>query len=283
MRIKIAGLGFGEKNAITLETIETIKSSENVILRTKEHPSVAILNEMGIKYTTCDDLYNSCDSFEELYEKIADRVIESAKKMDTVYVVPGAPSILESTVDKLLNLYDDIEIIEAISFIEPCVTASKVNVADGLTMIDAVELKLYNINPNFNLLITQLWNEFIISEAKIELTNIYGDYYEVIAIYSAGLKSEEKRIKLKIYEMDRVLTPDIRLSIMIPKKPNSNFQELLSKTYEKNLNVTSEMFIEDEDLAKLTQNLINNYRNLKDQMYELGVVENEILNYLSQL
>ena len=194
MKLTIVGLGFGEKKGITLEAIEKIKSSSNVILRTKHHPTVELLDEMGIKYKTCDELYEKANNFEELYRSIAKKVLEESREKDTVYVVPGAPSILESTAFHIIKDEPDVEIVEAVSFIEPCVTASKVDIGEGLVMVDAVDVNFFNLNPNFNIMITQLWNEFIISDVKLALMEVYGDEYEIEAIYSAGLR-ERKRLR----------------------------------------------------------------------------------------
>ena len=228
MKLTIVGLGFGEKKGITLEAIEKIKSSSNVILRTKHHPTVELLDEMGIKYKTCDELYEKANNFEELYRSIAKKVLEESREKDTVYVVPGAPSILESTAFHIIKDEPDVEIVEAVSFIEPCVTASKVDIGEGLVMVDAVDVNFFNLNPNFNIMITQLWNEFIISDVKLALMEVYGDEYEIEAIYSAGIKGEEEVKKLKVYEMDRILKPDIRLSLVVPTYKGNNFLQLLN-------------------------------------------------------
>ncbi|MFR7836146.1 MAG: nucleotide pyrophosphohydrolase, partial [Ezakiella sp.] len=68
MKLTIVGLGFGEKKGITLEALDTIKNSSNVILRTKHHPTVELIDEMGIEYKPCDEFYEKADNFEELYK-----------------------------------------------------------------------------------------------------------------------------------------------------------------------------------------------------------------------
>lgn len=277
MKLTIVGLGFGEKKGITLEAIEKIKSSSNVILRTKHHPTVELLDEMGIKYKTCDELYEKANNFEELYRSIAKKVLEESREKDTVYVVPGAPSILESTAFHIIKDEPDVEIVEAVSFIEPCVTASKVDIGEGLVMVDAVDVNFFNLNPNFNIMITQLWNEFIISDVKLALMEVYGDEYEIEAIYSAGIKGEEEVKKLKVYEMDRILKPDIRLSLVVPTYKGNNFLQLLNDVSNCDNFKNIDKFDMDPELKSAVLKLSESYKNLKNLVDEGYFEMNEVI------
>ncbi len=277
MKLTIVGLGFGEKKGITLEAIEKIKSSSNVILRTKYHPTVELLDEMGIKYKTCDELYEKANNFEELYKSIAKKVLEESREKDTVYVVPGAPSILESTAFHIIKDEPDVEIVEAVSFIEPCVTASKVDIGEGLVMVDAVDVNFFNLNPNFNIMITQLWNEFVISDVKLALMEVYGDEYEIEAIYSAGIKGEEEVKKLKVYEMDRILKPDIRLSLVVPTYKGNNFLQLLNDVSNCDNFKNIDKFDIDPELKSAVLKLSESYKNLKNLVDEGYFEMNEVV------
>lgn len=277
MKLTIVGLGFGEKKGITLEAIEKIKSSSNVILRTKHHPTVELLDEMGIKYKTCDELYEKANNFEELYRSIAKKVLEESREKDTVYVVPGAPSILESTAFHIIKDEPDVEIVEAVSFIEPCVTASKVDIGEGLVMVDAVDVNFFNLNPNFNIMITQLWNEFIISDVKLALMEVYGDEYEIEAIYSAGIKGEEEVKKLKVYEMDRILKPDIRLSLVVPTYKGNNFLQLLNDVSNCDNFKNIDKFDIDPELKSAVLKLSESYKYLKNLVDEGYYEMNEVV------
>lgn len=277
MKLTIVGLGFGEKKGITLEAIEKINSSSNVILRTKHHPTVELLDEMGIKYKTCDELYEKANNFEELYRSIAKKVLEESREKDTVYVVPGAPSILESTAFHIIKDEPDVEIVEAVSFIEPCVTASKVDIGEGLVMVDAVDVNFFNLNPNFNIMITQLWNEFIISDVKLALMEVYGDEYEIEAIYSAGIKGEEEVKKLKVYEMDRILKSDIRLSLVVPTYKGNNFLQLLNDVSNCDNFKNIDKFDIDPELKSAVLKLSESYKNLKNLVDEGYFEMNEVV------
>ena len=54
---------------ITLDTWEKITSTDKLILRTAIHPTVAELDKRNVVYTACDDFYEKCASFEEVYKQ----------------------------------------------------------------------------------------------------------------------------------------------------------------------------------------------------------------------
>ena len=149
--ITIAGIGFGEKNAVTIEAIKAMKEADKVVLRTVHHPSVDLLREEGIDFEALDYMYETIDDFEELYQSIADYVFDQAKEKNICYVVPGSPSIAESTVKRLREMTDDIRYIEAVSFIEPCFSLAKIDPVEGALFLDAMDVDIGNINPRLNL------------------------------------------------------------------------------------------------------------------------------------
>ena len=75
MKLTIVGLGFGEKKGITLEALDTIKNSYNVILRIKHQPTDDLIDEMVIEYKTCNEFYKKADNYDELYKNIVKKVL----------------------------------------------------------------------------------------------------------------------------------------------------------------------------------------------------------------
>ena len=74
--------------------------ANRVILRTERHPAAS---EVGRRreVTTCDDLYEAAETFEEVYEAIVDRVLAAAEAGPVVYAVPGSPLYGERSVTLL--------------------------------------------------------------------------------------------------------------------------------------------------------------------------------------
>ena len=55
--ITVVGLGPGSAGHLSLETMAVLKSGGKVILRTAVHPTVKELERSGIKFTSCDAVY----------------------------------------------------------------------------------------------------------------------------------------------------------------------------------------------------------------------------------
>ena len=100
--IHIAGLGPGNPDQLTKETIDLLGSGRPVYLRTAIHPTVAWLNARQIPYTAFDDLYDTLPTFEAVYGAIVSALVAAGTE-DIVYAVPGNPLCGESTVMMLLK------------------------------------------------------------------------------------------------------------------------------------------------------------------------------------
>lgn len=100
--VTFVGLGPGSAGRLSLETMAVLKSGGKVILRTAVHPTVKELERSGIKFTSCDAVYEQEASFEDVYQKIVASILQDAKEQE-VYAVPGSPLVAERTVVLLRN------------------------------------------------------------------------------------------------------------------------------------------------------------------------------------
>ena len=96
--ITVVGLGPGSAGHLSLETMAVLQSGSRVILRTAVHPSVKELEQAGVKFTSCDAVYEKEASFEDVYQKIVTAVLQAAGEQEVVYAVPGSPLVAERTV-----------------------------------------------------------------------------------------------------------------------------------------------------------------------------------------
>ena len=137
--VRVVGLGSSSAQHLTAHTTELLTSSPVVRLRTRIHPAADAFSGV-LSY---DDYYDSADSFEVLYPKIVDNLVELASTSpngEVVYAVPGSPMVAERTVE-LLRLRSDVEVIcePAISVIDvACARLGKDPMALGLRVVDAL-------------------------------------------------------------------------------------------------------------------------------------------------
>ena len=94
----LAGLGPGDLSRTPAGVREALLDPDRqVILRTGEHPAAAELARSR-QVTTCDDLYDAGETFDEVYEAIVSRVLAAAETGPVIYATPGSPLYGERTV-----------------------------------------------------------------------------------------------------------------------------------------------------------------------------------------
>lgn len=232
--IKIIGLGPGNKESLTLGTIDILKENQKVYFRTEVHPTIEYINTLGIKYETYDNKYESSESFDEVYSSIAADLIEKHKEFSNiVYGVPGHPLVAEKSVSILLDLCEkegvETELIPAVSFIDAIMESLKIDPINGLKIIDAFDIKNQILDNRLGIVITQVYNNFIASEVKITLSEYYDEEAEIYFVRAAGIKGLESIRKIKLFELDRQEDIDYLTSLYIPKdtKCKKDFNDLV--------------------------------------------------------
>ena len=218
-KIIVAGLGPGRAGLITRESWDIIKNADKLILRTKIHPTVAALDEAAIKYTTYDNFYENAVTFEDLYKKIAEDLLQRAEKDgDLVYAVPGSPLVAERTVVILRELAKKsavtVDILPGMSFVEVMYTRLGIDPIAGLTIIDAEDVATLKNRPAQSLVITQVYNQAIASDTKLMLMELYPDEYEITYIHNLAMADESIR-KIPLFELDRQKDVDHLTSLYI--------------------------------------------------------------------
>jgi len=222
-KITIVGLGPGAFGLITVETLELLQSAKPLILRTAKHPTVPEMVERGITFTSYDHIYEEKESFEEVYNAIANDCLDQAILGENlVYAVPGSPLVAERTVILIRQLAMErgiaLTILPGMSFLEVLYTRLAIDPIEGLTVLDAADVTSLPPELATALVVTQLYNPHIASEVKLALMEYYPDDYEVVVVQNLGLP-EEKIRKMPLFELDRIPAIDHLTSLYVPGKP----------------------------------------------------------------
>lgn len=223
--ITVIGIGPGGKQYLTLEAIERIKSADPLYLRTEKHPVVDYFRSLGIKTHSFDNIYDTNENFEEVYDKIVDELLRLCENQDIVYGVPGSPFVAENTVQKLISVTENrkdirLEFIAGVSFIEAIINVLGKDPVNGLKIIDALQIDDQKPDMDVDIIVTQVYNRLVASEVKLKLMEYYDDEHEITIIRGAGIPGEEKILKVPLYELDRMDCLDHLTSIFIPKVGN---------------------------------------------------------------
>lgn len=220
--ISIVGLGPGDLNALTMGTVDILRKSNKIFLRTIKHPTVKFLETENIKFETFDNAYEKSESFDDVYQLIAKDLIRSSKEFgDIVYAVPGHPLVAEKSVTILLEMCkeDNIKtkILPAVSFVDSIMEALKIDPINGVKIIDAFDIKNQIMDKRTGLIITQVYNKLIASEVKLSLLEYYKDDTKIYFVRAAGIEGLESIRKIDLYELDRQEDIDYLTSVYVPK------------------------------------------------------------------
>ncbi len=191
-RITIVGLGPGGRGYLTQRAAEVLAASHAVWVRTKRHPSVACLPPHVVVHS-CDDLYEQFDTFDAVYQAIAERLLDAASRAPIVYAVPGDPCVGETAVDLLRRQAGErgwqIELVAGVSFLTPVLATLNWDALDGLQVADAMILAARHhpdIDPDRRALVAQLHSQLLASDVKLTLLNQYPADHAVTLVCGAG-------------------------------------------------------------------------------------------------
>lgn len=220
-RITIAGLGAGASSALTIGVWEALKGSPCTYLRTGKHPVVEWLRSQGIEFQTFDDFYEEACSFGEVYERIAEKVLEVARITDVVYAVPGHPLVAEESVRLIIEKAEEegleVVVLPAVSFLDAIYTTLRLDPGKGLQVVDGLRLEDRPPLPSRPAVITQVYSRLVASDVKLYLMEIYPPEHPVTVVRAAGIMGEERFETHPLFELDRLDWVDHLTSVYIPE------------------------------------------------------------------
>ena len=204
--ITIVGLGPSNRKHTSVGAWELLLAAPTVFVRTARHPVVDELREQGVNLISFDGLYDTAESFDEVYQGIASRLLDAAGRGDVVYAVPGHPLVGERAVGIVMARAADagieVRLVGSESFIEPVLEAVGVGFDIGLKILDALTISGVRPDTDVPNLIYQVYDRLIASNVKLALMDVYPDEFEVTVVTGAGTDNPEVRT-LPLYELDR--------------------------------------------------------------------------------
>ncbi len=222
MTITIVGLGPGDAGLITRQAWHLLSTADAVYLRTGRHPAVDELPS-GLSLHSFDDVYQSAERFDEVYQRIADEIVRLGATGGAIYAVPGHPLVGEATVTAILRRAEDqaipVHVVAGVSFVEPTLTALGIDALDGLQIFDAIEIAgcLYPpINPDVPLLLGQVYSRLLAGDVKAALMSIYPAEHPAVLVHSAGEAAQHIE-RLALFEIDHSNRIDHLTSLYLPR------------------------------------------------------------------
>jgi len=211
--ITIVGLGPGNPNHLTREAWELLSSTEEIFLRTSQHPVVSAF-PAALSANSFDELYESEETVEQVYAQIVARVLELGRRpRGVVYAIPGNPFVAEATSTEVARRARaeglPVRVVQGLSFIEPVLAAVGADLLPQTAIVDALDLVALHhplFPPHAPALVAQLHSKEVAGEVKITLMAQYPDEHRVQLVHAAGTESEVVE-NLPLHEID--LSPHI--------------------------------------------------------------------------
>lgn len=212
-KVTVIGLGPGEPSLCNSRTLDLIEEHSFRYARTLRHPSSVLLEN---KVTSFDHLYESAESFEDLYRNIVTELINSAKKNGKIlYAVPGSPFVAEKTVQLLAEQTEvEVEVIPSLSFIDLVWSCLNIDPMEaGVRIIDAHRFAIEAAGDSGPLLVTQIDSVNVLADivASVDIPPVQ----PVFILKHLGLEDEIIQ-ELKWEDLIENVEPDHLTSCFIP-------------------------------------------------------------------
>ncbi len=220
--ITVVGLGPGGDEHVTVETLNLIERIGRRHLRTSVHPSAHLVLDAPGGAITHDDLYESADTFADVYAEIAERLIaDAAVHADVLYAVPGSPLVLERTVRILRQRSADpdaafsLDVRPAMSFLDVAWARLGIDpVEAGVRLVDGHEFATAAADQTGPMLVAHTHANWVLSDIKLAAEGATGD--EAVVILHALGTDDERIVDTTWSELDRTIDADHLTSIYIP-------------------------------------------------------------------
>lgn len=205
--ITLVGLGPGDSGQISLAAANALKTASRLFLRTVRHPTVALLKEWNVPFEGMDSIYESEETFDLVYTKITQRILDEASLRDVTYAVPGHPLMGERTVSMILAKAQEkgieTQVVASPSYVDAIAVALKLDLAENVKLLDALEMPKTSPDPRMANLIYQVYDRHIASDVKLALMDWYPDEYQIAVVTAAGISDQQKVKWIPLYELDR--------------------------------------------------------------------------------
>lgn len=212
-RVIVVGLGPAGPELITPETAEAIEATPARIVRTTRHPAAEAIPEA----LSCDDLYETGDTFDDVYDAIVERVVSTAvERGDVLYAVPGSPRVLERSVEHLSgDTRVEVEVLPAMSFLDLAWSRLGIDpIEHGVRLVDGHRFASAAAGERGPLLVAHCHNQRVLSDIKLAVA----DPGEATVTILQRLGCEDESIfTIPWADLDREVVADHLTALFIPE------------------------------------------------------------------
>jgi len=213
-RVVVVGLGPGDATHITRRTLDLVERIPHRFLRTGRHPSAHVVVD-AVRF---DDVYEVADTFDDVYEEIAERLVAAATEHgEVLYAVPGSPLVLERTVRRLRDDNRIECVVEpAMSFLDLAYARLGIDPVEArVTLVDGHEFATAAAGQSGPMLVAHTHANWVLSDIKLAVESADGD--EPVVILQGLGTAGEVVVHTTWAELDRTIEADHLTCIYIPQ------------------------------------------------------------------
>jgi tetrapyrrole methylase family protein/MazG family protein len=210
-QVTVIGLGPAGADLILPAARTAFVAATARYVRTARHPAVADLAADGIAFESFDALYDTAPDFDTVYATIAESLVESAQRGDSVaYAVPGSPTVAERSVGLLrvaaVAAGVDVRILPGLSFADLAWARLGVDALGGVRVLDARTLVLDDLDAPGGVLFAQCDTPLVLSDLKLTLLERLAPDAPATVLHHLGAPDERVE-RMALADLDRFV-PD---------------------------------------------------------------------------
>ncbi len=212
-RVVVVGLGPAGPELITAATRLAIDGARHRYLRTGRHPAAAAVRD----FRSFDDLYDATSSFEEVYARIVEALVEAATAHgEVLYAVPGSPLVSERTVELLRADHRvEVELLPSMSFLDLAWARLGIDPLDAsVRLVDGTAFAVQAAGERGPLLVGQCWSRQIVSDVKLAVE--HPPDARVTVLQRLGLAAEAV-FDVDWADLDRSVEVDHLTTLFVPE------------------------------------------------------------------
>ena len=216
--ITVVSLGPGDPKLLTMQSVDALRKSRCLILRTARHRTAEWLQEEGIAFSDFDALYDEFDDFDALHAEMARLLWETACEKAVTFAVidaqtDGAVRALRSTRPE----DGKIIILPGVTMADSCLALlpDEFEQSGSVRILPAMDAVNAAADPSMSLLVTEVFDRVLASDLKLRLSDLYGDEATVV-FFPGSAKINRKPLVIPMMELDRQRTYDHTVCLYIP-------------------------------------------------------------------
>lgn len=194
--------------ALTAQARDVIENAKALYIQTTRHPSADVVRKINPDARSMDDLFESCADFDELNQRIAERLTDAE---NCVYVATG--SIFSSQLPVITKLAAEKDVdLRVLPHVSAGSAAFPDTDADARVFAHELPEKFY---PEQSYVVEEIDSKIAAGDVKLALMEYYPNEWTV-SIASAGRDGRYARREIPLCELDRQPAYDATTVLYVP-------------------------------------------------------------------